>query len=35
MLRILEAESPNLFGDYSVVDLPEGGQAAATEYRKV
>lgn len=34
-LRIMQAESPNLFGDYSIVDLPDGGQAATTEHRKV
>ena len=35
MLEILKAESPNLFGDYSLVDLPGGGQAATTAHRKV
>ena len=25
MLKILKAESPNLFGDYEIVDLPDGG----------
>jgi thymidylate synthase (FAD) len=35
MLQILQAESPNLFGDYTLVDLPGGGQAATTEHRKV
>lgn len=35
MLQALQAESPNLFGDYTVVDLPEGGQAADTPHRKV
>lgn len=35
VLRVLQAESPNLFGDYRVVDLPEGGQAATTVHRKV
>jgi thymidylate synthase (FAD) len=35
MLRILQAEAPNLFGDYRIVDLPEGGQAAETGHRKV
>jgi thymidylate synthase (FAD) len=35
MLRILQAESPNLFGDYQVIDLPEGGQATTTPHRKV
>ena len=35
MLKILQAESPNLFGDYTLVDLPGGGQAATTPHRKV
>jgi thymidylate synthase (FAD) len=35
MLEILRVESPNLFGDYALVDLPGGGQAATTPYRKV
>ena len=35
ILKILQAESPNLFGDYTLVDLPEGGQSVATPYRKV
>jgi thymidylate synthase (FAD) len=35
VLRLLQAESPNLFGDYTIVDLPEGGQAASTPHRKV
>lgn len=35
MLRILQAESPNLFGDYTLIDLPEGGQATDTPHRKV
>jgi thymidylate synthase (FAD) len=35
VLKILQAESPNLFGDYTLTDLPEGGQAASTPHRKV
>jgi thymidylate synthase (FAD) len=35
VLALLQAESPNLFGDYTLVDLPEGGQAAATVHKKV
>jgi len=35
VLRLLQVESPNLFGDYTIVDLPEGGQAASTEFSKV
>ena len=34
-LRVLQADSPNLFGDYRIVDLPEGGQAVATPFKKV
>jgi thymidylate synthase (FAD) len=36
MLRILQAESPNLFGDYTIAELPGGGGAAAsTPHTKV
>lgn len=35
VLRLLQAESPNLFGDYTIVDLPEGGQSATTSHPKV
>jgi thymidylate synthase (FAD) len=35
MLKILQVESPNLFGDYALVDLPGGGQSASTPHRKV
>ena len=35
MLEILRSESPNLFGDYSIVELPGGGRAAETPHRKV
>ncbi len=35
LLRILRVESPALFGDYVIADLPEGGQAASTTYSKV
>ena len=35
MLKILQVESPNLFGDYTLLDLTGGGQAADTPYRKV
>jgi thymidylate synthase (FAD) len=33
--KLLIAESPNLFGDYTLIDLPEGGQAVTTEHCKV
>jgi thymidylate synthase (FAD) len=35
VLAILQREAPNLFGDYSLVGLPEGGQAVTTLHRKV
>ncbi|HMB03723.1 MAG TPA: FAD-dependent thymidylate synthase [Isosphaeraceae bacterium] len=35
ILRLLQAESPHLFGDYALIDLPGGGQAASTPHRKV
>ncbi|MCA1686606.1 MAG: FAD-dependent thymidylate synthase [Planctomycetia bacterium] len=35
ILMILQAESPNLFGDYQVADLPGGGRTASTPHRKV
>jgi thymidylate synthase (FAD) len=35
VLKLLQAESTNLFGDYALIDLPGGGQAAITEHRKV
>ena len=33
--KLLQNEAPNLFGDYTLIDLPEGGQAVTTEHRKV
>lgn len=35
MLRILQADSPHIFGDYSFETLPDGTRAARTEHRKV
>ena len=35
MLRILQAEAPNVFGDYQLVPLPDGTFEASTEHRKV
>ena len=35
VLKLLRSESPNLFGDYVVSDLPGGGQSASTVHRKV
>jgi thymidylate synthase (FAD) len=35
VLKIVQAESPNLFGDYTLIDSPDGGQAVTTPHRKV
>jgi thymidylate synthase (FAD) len=35
LLERLREEAPNLFGDYIVEDLPEGGRAVRTPHRKV
>lgn len=35
ILKILQVEAPNLFGDYSLVNLPDGTQEAQTQFRKV
>jgi thymidylate synthase (FAD) len=35
VFKLLQSEAPNLFGDYSLVDLPGGGQAVTTAHRKV
>jgi thymidylate synthase (FAD) len=35
VLKLLQHEAPNLFGDYTLIDLPEGGQAVTTPHRKV
>ncbi len=35
LLKILQAESPNLFGDYELFDLPDGSPSASTPHRKV
>lgn len=35
MLRILQAESPNLFGDYTITDQAGVGPSASTPHRKV
>ena len=35
VLELLQHEAPGLFGDYSLVDLPEGGKAVTTPHRKV
>lgn len=35
ILRIMQQEAPNLFGDYSLETLPDGTHAARTRYHKV
>ncbi len=35
MLDILRREAPGIFGDYELIDLPDGTQAAKTAYNKV
>lgn len=35
VLRIMRQEAPNMFSDYTLFDLPDGTQAAATEHPKV
>ena len=35
VLKVLQVESPNLFGDYTITDLPDGGQSAAAAFKKV
>jgi thymidylate synthase (FAD) len=35
VLEALKPLAPNLFGDYEIVETPDGGRSAATKYRKV
>lgn len=35
VLEVLQAESPNIFGDYQIEPLPDGTRVARTEHRKV
>ena len=35
VLQIMQAEAPNLFGDYQLVPLPDGTLEAVTAHRKV
>jgi len=35
MLERLQEAAPNIFGDYELVDLPDGTRAARTKHRKV
>ncbi len=35
ILRLLQADAPNLFGDYEITNLPDGSETARTTYPKV
>ncbi len=35
ILRLLQAEAPNIFGDYEIVGRPDGTEVARTAHRKV
>jgi thymidylate synthase (FAD) len=35
ILRIMQKEAPSMFGDYQVVELPDGTQVARTPHEKV
>ena len=35
VLKIMQQEAPNIFGDYEVVPLPDGTEEATTKHRKV
>jgi thymidylate synthase (FAD) len=35
ILKIMQREAPNLFGDYRLVDLPDGTEEAQTDHIKV
>jgi thymidylate synthase (FAD) len=35
ILRLMQKEAPNIFGDYEIYRLPDGTEAARTSYRKV
>jgi len=35
ILRIMQKEAPSMFGDYQVVELPDGTEVARTEHEKV
>jgi thymidylate synthase (FAD) len=35
VLKVMQKEAPNIFGDYALRDLPDGSQEARTEHRKV
>jgi thymidylate synthase (FAD) len=35
ILRIMQKEAPSMFGDYAVVELPDGTEVARTPHEKV
>lgn len=35
VLKVMQKEAPNIFGDYTLHDLPDGSQEARTAHRKV
>ena len=35
ILRVMQKEAPNLFGDYTLRELPDGTSVAETPFRKV
>ena len=35
VFKLLKEAAPNLFGDYTLIDLPDGGQSVTTLHRKV
>ena len=35
VLKTMQTEAPNLFSDYQIVTLPDGTEAAETQWRKV
>lgn len=35
LLKIMQVEAPHIFGDYELIDLPDGTQEARTTHRKV
>jgi hypothetical protein len=35
VLRIMQREAPNIFGDYRIERLPDGTEVARTEHIKV
>ncbi len=35
VLRIMQREAPNMFGDYEIVRLPDGTEVTRTKWEKV